>query len=193
MRLSRWQPCCAQSANDPGTLLNVIINDDQIRYEPLDPDSEDNDQLPAPTKTPGGARIRARMAAVQAIYQWRMSATDIGELILQFSQAGRLAGLDRDYFEALLRGVAHDASALEAAFDTHLSRPAVQLDPVEHAILLLATFELRDRIEIPFAAIINEATNLAKVFGATDGHRFINGVLDATARDLRATEISARR
>lgn len=171
----------------------MIINDDQIRYEPLDPDSEDNDQLPTPTKTPGGARIRARMAAVQAIYQWRMSATDIGELILQFSHAGRLAGLDRDYFETLLRGVAHDATALEAIFDTHLSRPASQLDPVEHAILLLATFELRDRIEIPFAAVINEATNLAKVFGATDGHRFINGVLDATARSLRETEITARR
>ncbi len=171
----------------------MIINDDQIRYEPLDPENEDEETLPAPARKPGGARIRARMAAVQAIYQWRMSATEIGELILQFAQAGRLRELDRDYFEILLRGVAHDASTLEAAFDTHLSRPAAQLDPVEHAILLLATFELRDRIEIPFAAIINEATNLAKVFGATDGHRFINGVLDATARDLRADEKRVRR
>ncbi|WP_353176193.1 transcription antitermination factor NusB [Salinisphaera sp. T5B8] len=142
---------------------------------------------------PGGARIRARMAAVQAIYQWRMSGTDLGELILQFAQAGRLRELDREYFETLLRGVVYDVSALEAAFDPYLSRPAVQLDPVEYAILLLATFELRDRIEIPFAAIINEATNLAKTFGATDGHRFINGVLDATARSLRASEIQARK
>ncbi|MES1925685.1 transcription antitermination factor NusB [Salinisphaera sp. T31B1] len=170
----------------------MIINDDQVRYEPLDPDTDDADQLPAPTRSPGGARIRARMAAVQAIYQWRISGTEIGELILQFAQAGRLRELDRDYFEMLLRGVAHDATALEAVFDRHLSRPAAQLDPVEHAILLLATLELRDRVEIPFAAVINEATNLAKVFGATDGHRFINGVLDATARDLRAAEIRAR-
>lgn len=171
----------------------MTISDDQVQYQPADGDeSADEETLPAPVRKPGGARIRARMAAVQAIYQWRMNGTDIGELILQFAQAGRLRELDRDYFETLLRGVAYDASALEAAFDEHLSRPAAQLDPVEHAILLLATFELRDRVEIPFAAVINEATNLAKVFGATDGHRFINGVLDATARALRADELRVR-
>ena len=172
----------------------MIISDDQIQYQPADGDEcPDEETLPTPARVPGGARIRARMAAVQAIYQWRMSGTDVGELILQFAQAQRLRDLDREYFEVLLRGVAYDGKALEAAFDKHLSRPASQLDPVEHAILLLATFELRDRIEIPFAAIINEATNLAKVFGATDGHRFINGVLDATARDLRADEKRVRR
>ncbi|HET7315613.1 transcription antitermination factor NusB [Salinisphaera sp.] len=149
----------------------------------------DDDQLPElPPKMPGGRRIRARMAAVQAIYQWRMSGTEIGALIVQFAQAGRLSGLDRDYFEMVLRGVVHDVSGLEKAFDAHLSRPAVQLDPVEYAILLLASFELRECLEIPFAAVINEATNLAKIFGATDGHRFVNGVLDATARDLRPDE-----
>lgn len=171
----------------------MIISDDQTQYQPADgEDSADEQTLPTPARVPGGARIRARMAAVQAIYQWRMNGTELGDLILQFAQAGRLQALDRDYFETLLRGVAQDASALETAFDAHLSRPAAQLDPVEHAILLLATFELRDRIEIPFAAVINEATNLAKVFGATDGHRFINGVLDATARALRADEMRAR-
>jgi len=153
----------------------------------------DDDQLPElPPKMPGGARIRARMAATQAIYQWRMSGTDIGELIMQFARAKRLSNLDRHYFETLLRGVVHDVSGLEEAFDKHLSRPAVQLDPVEYAILLLATFELRECPDIPFAAVINEATNLAKIFGATDGHRFVNGVLDATARDLRPAEIGPR-
>lgn len=153
----------------------------------------DDDLLPElPPKMPGGARIRARMAATQAIYQWRMSGTDIGELITQFARAKRLGNLDRNYFEMLLRGVVHDVSGLEAAFDQHLSRPAVQLDPVEYAILLLATYELRECPEIPFAAIINEATNLAKIFGATDGHRFVNGVLDATAREIRGAEIGAR-
>lgn len=171
----------------------MIISDDQVQYESQEEDRPEQDELPTPARVPGGARIRARMAAVQAIYQWRMSGTDLGELILQFAQAGRLRELDREYFETLLRGVVYDVSALEAAFDPFLSRPAVQLDPVEYAILLLATFELRDRIEIPFAAIINEATNLAKTFGATDGQRFINGVLDATARSLRANEIGARK
>lgn len=159
-----------------------------------DAPERDDDQLPElPPKMPGGGRIRARMAAVQAIYQWRMSGTEIAALIEQFARAGRLASLDRDYFEMVLRGVVYDVSGLEAAFDTHLSRPAVQLDPVEYAILLLATFELRECAEIPFAAIINEATNLAKIFGATDGHRFVNGVLDATARDLRPVEAAKGR
>ena len=149
------------------------------------------DGLPAlPAKMPGGGRIRARMAAVQAIYQWRMSGTEIGELIIQFATAGRLRDLDRAYFEMLLRGVVHDVAGLEQAFDTHLSRPAIQLDPVEYAILLLATYELRECPEIPFAAVINEATNLAKIFGATDGHRFVNGVMDAVARDLRGDEVA---
>ena len=152
------------------------------------------DELPAlPPKMPGGGRIRARMAAVQAVYQWRMSGTEIGELILQFATAGRLRDLDRAYFEMLLRGVVHDVGGLEKIFDTHLSRPAIQLDPVEYAILLLATYELRECPEIPFAAVINEATNLAKIFGATDGHRFVNGVMDAVAHDVRADEIGRSR
>ena len=152
------------------------------------------DELPAlPPKMPGGGRIRARMAAVQAIYQWRMSGTEIGELILQFATAGRLRDLDRAYFEMLLRGVVHDVGRLEKAFDAHLSRPAVQLDPVEYAILLLATYELQECPEIPFAAVINEATNLAKIFGATDGHRFVNGVMDAVAHDVRADEVGRSR
>lgn len=156
--------------------------------------NDDEDRLPElPPKMPGGARIRARMAALQAIYQWRMADTGIAALIDQFAAAGRLAALDRDYFEMLLRGVAHDVSGLQAAFDPFLSRPAVQLDPVEYAILLLATFELRECPEMPLAAVINEATNLARIFGATDGHRFVNGVLDATARALRPEEAARPR
>ncbi|KEZ77892.1 transcription antitermination factor NusB [Salinisphaera hydrothermalis] len=170
---------------------------DQSLGEAAGADNEpetDDDQLPElPPKMPGGGRIRARMAAVQAIYQWRMSGTEIAALIQQFAHAGRLADLDREYFEMVLRGVVYDVSGLEQAFDTHLSRPAVQLDPVEYAILLLATYELRECPEIPFAAVINEATNLAKIFGATDGHRFVNGVLDATARDLRPVEVAKGR
>lgn len=167
---------------------------DRSLGEAADAEGVDDDQLPEmPRRMPGGARIRARMAAVQAIYQWRMSGTDIGPLVRQFAEAGRLHDLDRDYFEILLRGVVHDVSGLEAAFDPHLSRPAVQLDPVEYAILLLGTFELRDCPEVPLAAVINEATNLARIFGATDGHRFVNGVLDATARALRPTEAARPR
>lgn len=165
------------------------IHDRSLGDVSHDADDDDDDlDFPSEKGKSGGSRIRARMAAVQAIYQWRMADTDIGELVRQFAHAGRLAKLDRAYFETLLRGVAYSTSELESAFDQHLSRPAVQLDPVEHAILLLATFELRECVEVPGAVVINEATELAKIFGATDSHRFINGVLDATARDLRPNE-----
>lgn len=171
----------------------VSVESSQDATPAPEAEAADDDQLPElPPRMPGGGRIRARMAAVQAIYQWRMSGTEIAELILQFATGGRLRSLDRAYFEMLLRGVVHDVTGLEQAFDVHLSRPAVQLDPVEYAILLLATYELRECPEIPFAAVINEATNLAKIFGATDGHRFVNGVLDATARDLRPVETARK-
>lgn len=173
---------------------NESRSDDRPQAEPLqalftdDAEADEQDDLP---DTPRGSRKRARMACVQALYQWLVADTDVGELVTQFARGGRLARADRDYFELLLRGVAGDRDALEAAFDPHLSRPAAQLDPVEYAILLMAAFELRDRVEIPFAAVINEACDMARIYGAQDGHRFINGVLDATARSLRETETRA--
>ena len=94
----------------------MIINDDQVQYESQEPDSEEDDALPEPSRKAGGGRVRARMAAVQAIYQWRMSGTEIAELILQFAQARRLRELDREYFETLLRGVVYDAVKQIPAF-----------------------------------------------------------------------------
>lgn len=143
------------------------------------------DDLP---NTAHGSRKRARMACVQALYQWLVSGTEVGDLIGQFASGGRLARADREFFEAALRGATTDQSSLEATFDPHLSRPVTLLDPVEHAILLLAAWELRDRPEIPFAVVINEACDLARIYGAQDGYRFINGVLDATAKTLRKGE-----
>lgn len=151
------------------------------------PDDEQDD-LP---DTPRGSRIRARMACVQALYQWLLSDAETKDLITQFANGGRLARADRAYFETLLRGVTTDRNALEALFDDNLSRPASQLDPVEHAILLIATYELRDSLDIPFAAVIDQACSMARIYGAQDGYRFINGVLDATARTLRTSETGA--
>lgn len=157
--------------------LNTLFTDGET--------ADVQDDLP---DTPRGSRKRARMACVQALYQWLVSGTDVDALIRQFAHGGRLARADNEFFEAALRGATNDREALEAAFDAHLSRPVVQLDPVEHAILLLATYELRDRVEIPLAAVINEACDMARIYGAQDGYRFVNGVLDATAHDLRKTE-----
>lgn len=135
-----------------------------------------------------GPRTAARRAAVQALYQWLVSDTEPGELIRQFKMEGRLTGCDRDYFVALVQGVINDPNSLEDAFVGYLDRTPGQLDPVERAVLLLGTLELRDRVEIPRRVVINEALELTKRFGAEGGHRFINGVLDRVAGDLRALE-----
>lgn len=166
---------------DQPTPLNTLFTDGAA--------GDGQDDLP---DTPHGNRMRARMACVQALYQWLLSQTSAGDLIVQFAHGGRLTRADRAYFETLLQGVTADKTALEQAFDAHLSRPASQLDPVEHAILLLATYELRDCRDVPFAAVIDQACSMARIYGAQDGYRFINGVLDATARTLRASEMGAR-
>ncbi|MBR9795701.1 MAG: transcription antitermination factor NusB, partial [Gammaproteobacteria bacterium] len=93
-----------------------------------------------------------------------------------------------DYFSAVLKGVVGDVEALEALFTPALDRKLDELDPIERNLLRLGTFELRDRIDVPYKVVINEAVALAKKFGATDSHRYINGVLDKIARDLRAVE-----
>lgn len=168
-------------STDTPAPLNTLFTDGELQ--------DAQDDLP---DTPHGSRIRARMACVQALYQWLLSDSQVNDLIRQFANGGRLARADRAYFETLLRGVTADKTALEEVFDAQLSRPASQLDPVEHAILLIATYELRDCPEIPFAAVIDQACSMARIYGAQDGYRFINGVLDATARTLRISEIGTR-
>jgi len=98
---------------------------------------------------------------------------------------------DGDYFSAVLRGVTSDVDALEALFEPALDRALDDLDPIERNLLRLGTFELRDRIDVPYKVVINEAVSLAKKFGATESHRYINGVLDKVARDLRTIERTA--
>lgn len=139
-------------------------------------------------QTVAGTRRGARRAAVQALYQWLLADTEADDLLHQFEGEGRLSGCDRDYFGALVDGVINDLPGLESAFAGYLDRTTDHLDPVERAILLLAVFELRERAEVPYRVVLNEALELAKRFGAQDGHRYVNGVLDRTARDLRATE-----
>ena len=98
---------------------------------------------------------------------------------------------DGDYFTAILKGVTSDVDALEALFSPALDRSLDDLDPIERTLLRLGAFELRDRIDVPYKVVINEAVSLAKKFGATESHRYINGVLDKVARDLRTIELAA--
>lgn len=136
----------------------------------------------------GGARRRARAAAVQALYQWHMTGQDAAEIEAQFL-ADRLVDearpVDRGFFHDLLHGVVDRAERLDRRLEPLLDRPIARVDPVERAILRLGAFELVERAEIPTGVTINEAVELAKTFGGENGHRYVNGVLDRLARDVR--------
>jgi N utilization substance protein B len=134
----------------------------------------------------------SRRLTVQALYQWLVNETSPDTLLLQFhEQPEGLGRADGDYFAALLRGTVGAATELTLQLAPHLDRPVAQLDPVEHAILLLGAYELRDHPEVPWKVIVNEAVNLAKTFGAEEGYKFVNGVLDKYAREVRALEVAS--
>jgi N utilization substance protein B len=138
------------------------------------------------------ARVAARRNAVQALYQWEMNQQEIDRVIGEFqAERTELQKADQEYFCDLLRGVARHREALAARLAPFLNRPFDQLDPVERAVLLLASWELLYRPELPWRVVVNEAIELAKMFGAEQSHRFVNGVLDNAARTFRAAEIGA--
>ena len=141
-------------------------------------------------------RTLARRAAVQGLYQWQVSGRDLrdvetlllGDSDLPEELGADLRDMDLGYFRELLRGVATRVSELDAAVEPFLDRPMSGVDPVEKAILRVGAFELVGRPEIPYRVVINEAVELAKIFGAEQSHRFVNGVLDRLAMDVRAVE-----
>lgn len=137
-------------------------------------------------------RHRAREYALQGVYQWLAAggaARDIGKQIGEDTNFGQA---DAELFHALLAATIESAPTLDERIAPHLDRPVAELTLIEHAILLIATHELRDRAETPYRVIVNEAIELAKTFGGTDGHRFVNGVLDKLSRELRPEEAVRR-
>ncbi|MFP4155807.1 MAG: transcription antitermination factor NusB [Halothiobacillaceae bacterium] len=142
----------------------------------------------SPRKPTPKQRRQARERALQALYQQLINRTPVDVLEAQFMESPAMLKLDLEHFRRVVRGVSADGEALDALFAPVLSRPVVELDPVERAILRLGVFELRDCPDIPWPVILNECIELAKVFGATDGHRFVNGVLDRMAQQLRPGE-----
>lgn len=147
----------------------------------------------APSPVQPSRRSLARRLAMQALYQWLLNDTAPSALLQQFAQQEEgLGRADPAYFGLLLRGVVDEAPALTLALVPHLDRPLAQLDPVEHAVLLLGAYELLRCPDVPWKVCVNEAVNLAKGFGAEDGYKFVNGVLDRLARDARAAEAGRR-
>ena len=142
--------------------------------------------------TTSSARRRSRELALQGLYQRDLSGNAAQAVRDDLVASKGYERADRAFFDELWRGVTGDYDTLMAAVEPHLARKAADLSPIERAILVIGAWELRSRPDIPYRVVINEAVELAKEFGATDGHRFVNGVLDKVAADLRAAEIAAR-
>lgn len=142
----------------------------------------------------GRQRHWSRRLAVQALYQFQISDTDRRDLVNQFRDAEEFHHCDAGFFEDLVTGVTSARESLDEQLGGYLDRPVIQLDPVEHAILWIGFYEFRNRLDTPYRVVIDEGVELAKRFGAQDGHRFVNAVLDRAAPELRAEEVgSARR
>jgi N utilization substance protein B len=136
-------------------------------------------------------RRRSRELVLQGLYQRQLSGNAARVVHDDLVASPGFARADQPYFDELWTGVAEQYDALLAALAPHLDRKPAELSPIERAILLIGAWELMARADIPYKVVINEAVELAKSFGATDGHRFVNGVLDKLAADARSSEIAA--
>ncbi len=135
-----------------------------------------------------GARTVARRLALQALYRWQLNACEWQDLVQEFATDPDMGRADASYFQELVSSVCGTSVELDALLAPLLDRLPTLLDPIEHALLLLATYELRSRLDIPYRVVINESVNLARKFGATDSYKFVNAVLDKAARQWRTQE-----
>jgi N utilization substance protein B len=137
-------------------------------------------------------RARARRRALQAVYAWQMSGGEVGQVISQFAheQAHEIA--DLEYFEDLVRGVVKHRGELDEALLPYLDRTVEEVDPIERAVLRIAAYELRHRVDVPYRVVLNEAIETSKRFGAEHGHTYVNGVLDRAAVEWRPVEAAGK-
>jgi N utilization substance protein B len=131
--------------------------------------------------------------ALQGLYEWLLGGAEAGVIDAHMREQEGFEKIDRAHYDALLHGCIAQAAALDAVIARHTDRKTAQLSPVEHAVLLIGTYELTHCVDIPYRVAINEAVELAKSFGGTDGHKYVNGVLDQAAAELRPVEVAARR
>jgi len=135
-------------------------------------------------------RTQSRRVALQALYQWQMTNETIPEIIKQFNEDGLLEGLEFDWFKELLSEVSKTSETLDALYADYLDRSVARIDPVERAIMRMGVYELQSKIEIPYKVVINESVELAKRFGAEESHKYVNGILDKAAKQLRSAEMA---
>ena len=135
------------------------------------------------------ARTMARRCAVQALYQWQVTGQNVDEIYQQFLVERNMSNVNVEMFKELLAGVTKELDTLDQKIQPYLDRDISEVDPVERAVLRLGTYELMYKLDVPYRVVINEALEAVKTFGAEQGHRFVNGVLDKVAQELRELEV----
>jgi N utilization substance protein B len=138
------------------------------------------------------SRRKARELALKALYQWQLTANPVGDIAENLRDEEGFETVDDEYFLTLLKGVVTEADGLDGKLSEQLDRPLNELSPIEHAILLIGAYEGVHCLDVPYRVVINEAVELAKAYGGTDGHKYVNGVLDKLMADLRAAEVQAK-
>lgn len=134
-------------------------------------------------------RRKARRLALQAIYQWQIAGQTLNDIALQYNEDENMPKADATYFQELLKNIPPQCDQLDEQLVPFLDRPVKELDPIELAVLRMGAYELCQRLEIPYKVAINEAVELAKTFGAADGYKYVNGVLNQLARKVRHHEV----
>jgi transcription antitermination protein NusB len=149
---------------------------------------------PAPKhQKPKSARRRSREVALQGLYEWLVSGSAASLIDAHMREQEDFAKCDAAHFDALLHGCIAEAVDIDALLSKHVDRKTTLLSPIEHGVLMIGVYELKHCIAIPYKVAINEAVELAKSFGGTDGHKYVNGVLDKAAAELRPVEVEAAR
>ena len=158
-------------------------------------DSERKKAPRAPGKRPAAksTRRRSREVALQGLYEWLLSGADAGVIEAHMREQEGFDKIDTAHFDALLHGCIAEAADLDAVLARHVDRKTTELSPIEHGVLMIGAYELKHCIDVPYKVAINEAVELAKSFGGTDGHKYVNGVLDQAAATLRSVEVEAAR
>lgn len=149
---------------------------------------------PAVKRPPSkSTRRRSREVALQGLYEWLISGADAGVIEAHMREQEGFDKIDTAHFDALLHGCINEAADLDGVLSRHVDRKTTELSPIEHAVLMIGAYELKHCVDVPYKVAINEAVELAKSYGGTDGHKYVNGVLDKAAIDLRKTEVEAAR
>ncbi len=152
--------------------------------------SDDKKQSAVRSSKPAGNRRKSRELALKGLYQYLLSPKELRLIVREMADEAEFSRADEVYFRSLLEGVYGQISELDGRITKFLDRPIAELSPIEHAVLLISAYELIFDVSIPYRVAINEGVELAKSYGGTDGHKYVNGVLDKLAAEARPAEVA---